>query len=69
MAKYIVGGCFLWIISTFYLLVTWNWSPDSFLSWLALAVFVLGLVGGLVIAVVAIVAGVWTGHQEKKQWE
>jgi hypothetical protein len=69
MRGLIVGAVFLWLASTAYFLISWDWSPDSFLEWSTAVICVGGIVLGLLGAVVAIVAGVWTGHQEKKQWE
>jgi hypothetical protein len=64
----ILGAVFLWLASTFYLLLTWDFSPDSFLDWAAMVVFFGGIVLGLLGAIVALVTGIWSGHQEKKRW-
>lgn len=64
----LVGGVLLWLASTFYLMITWDFSPDSFLEWATLVICLGGIVLGLVGAVVLLVSGIWSGHQEKKQW-
>ena len=69
MRGLIVGAVFLWLASTLYFLVSWDWSPDSFLEVATAVICIGGIVLGILGVIVVIVAGVWTGHQEKKQWE
>jgi|tagenome__1003787_1003787.scaffolds.fasta_scaffold18966371_2 hypothetical protein len=70
MVKNIVFiGVFVWLASTLYVLVSWDFSPDRFLQWAAAVICVGGIVLGVIAAVLAIVTGVWSGHKEKKQWE
>jgi len=68
MRYVLVGGGLLWLASTFYFLLTWDFSPDSFLEWATLVICVGGIVLGLLGALALIVSGIWSGHQEKKQW-
>jgi hypothetical protein len=68
MRYVLVGGGLLWLASTFYLLLTWDFSPDSFLSWATLVICLGGIVLGLLGAIVLIVSGLWSGHREKQQW-
>ena len=68
MRYVLFGAVGLWLVSTFYFLLTWDWSPDRFIEWATMVICIGGIVLGLVGAIVALVAGVWSGHQEKKQW-
>jgi hypothetical protein len=65
----VVIGVLVWLVSTLYVLVTWDFSPDRFVQWAAVVICVGGIVLGGVAAVLAIVTGIWSGHKEKKQWE
>jgi NhaP-type Na+/H+ or K+/H+ antiporter len=69
MRGLLVGLVLFWIASAFYFLIGWDWSPDTFLEWASIVVFFGGIVFGFLGIVFVIVAGVWTGHKEKKQWE
>jgi hypothetical protein len=69
MRYVLFGGVFLWLASMFFFLLTWDWSPDRFIEWAAAVITVGGIVLGLLGAIVVIVAAVWSGHKEKKQWE
>jgi hypothetical protein len=64
----ITGAVFLWLAATAYFLLTWDFSPDTFLEWASMVICLGGIVLGLIGVVVAIVSGIWTGRQEKKQW-
>ena len=69
MRGLIVGAVVLWLASAFYVLLSRDWSPDRFLEWATIVICLGGIVLAFLGVIVAIVAGVWTGHQEKKQWE
>ncbi len=69
MRGLLVGAVFLWLASAFYFLLTWDWSPDRFIEWATAVICLGGIVLGLVGVIFAIVSAVWSGHQEKKQWE
>ena len=68
MRYVLVGGALIWLASTFYFLLTWDWSPDRFIEWATAVICVGGIVVGLLGAIYALVAGIWSGHREKKQW-
>jgi hypothetical protein len=68
MRYVLVGGALLWLASTFYVLVTWDFSADSFLEGAALVICLGGIVVGILGAIVVLVASIWSGHKEKKQW-
>jgi hypothetical protein len=59
----------VWFASAVYFLLSWDRTPDSFLAWATMVIFVGGIVLAVLGAIFALVAGVWSGHQEKKQWE
>ena len=67
MRYVIFVGVFVWLFATFYVLVFTGW-PTGWFQDLAFVICIGGIVLGLLGAIVAIVAGVWSGHQEKKQW-
>lgn len=67
MRYVLFGGVFLWLVSTFYVLVWGGW-PNGFWDTAAFVICVGGIAIGLLGAIVAIVAGIWSGHKEKKQW-
>ena len=69
MRGLIVGAVFLWLASMLFFLLTWDWSPDRFLEWATAVITVGGFVLGLLGVIVVIVAGIWSGHRENKQWE
>jgi NhaP-type Na+/H+ or K+/H+ antiporter len=69
MRGLLVGLVLFWLASAFYFLIGWDWSPDRFLEWASIVVFFGGIVLGFLGIVFVLVAGIWTGHQEKKQWE
>ena len=69
MRGLLVGAVFLWLASAFYFLLTWDWSPDRFIEWATAVICLGGIVLGLLGVIFAIVSAVWTGRQEKKQWE
>jgi hypothetical protein len=59
----------VWIVSLFWVLITFDFSPDGFLASLALVIFVVGLVAGLLGVVFVAVSAIQSGRREKKQWE
>jgi hypothetical protein len=59
----------LWIASAFWVLITFDFSPDGFIAWLALVIFVAGIVVGLLGVVFVAVSAIQSGRREKKQWE
>ena len=69
MRYVLVGAAALWFVSVFFFVVAWDPSPDRFIEWAAAVItvggFVLGVLGAIVVAVLAI----RSGHEEKKQWE
>ena len=65
----ILGAVVLWMAAIFYLMVSWDFSPDTFLEWASIVISIGGVVLGFIGIVFLIVSGVWSGHQEKKQWE
>ena len=65
----ITGAVFLWLAATVYLMVTWDFSPDTFLEWASVVIWIGGIALGFIGVVFVIVSGIWSGHQEKKQWE
>jgi multisubunit Na+/H+ antiporter MnhB subunit len=69
MRYVLLGAVVLWIASMFYFLLTWDWSPDRFIEWATAVITLGGFVLGLLGVIVVIVSGIWSGHQEKKQWE
>jgi hypothetical protein len=69
MRYVLFGAVFLWLASAFYFLLTWDWSPDRFIERATAVITVGGIVLGFLGAIVATVAAIRSGHQEKKQWE
>ena len=69
MRGLIVVAVLLWLLSAFYFLISWDASPDSFLEGATAVIFIGGIVLGVLGAIIVIVSGIWSGHQEKKQWE
>jgi H+/Cl- antiporter ClcA len=60
----------LWLVSAFWVLITFDFSPDdSVFEWLALVIFVVGIVAGLLGVLVVAVSAIQSGRREKKQWE
>jgi hypothetical protein len=59
----------LWVASAFWVLVTFDFSPDDSVGWLALVIFVVGIVVGLLGVIFVIVSAILSGRREKKQWE
>jgi len=60
----------LWLVSTFWVLITFDFSPDdSVFQWLALVIFVVGIVAGLLGVIFVAVSAIQSGRREKKQWE
>ena len=60
MRYVLVGGALIWLASTFYFLLTWDWSPDRFIEWATAVICVGGIVVGLLGAIYALVAGIWS---------
>ena len=69
MRYVLFGAVFVWMASAFYYLVAWDRTPDRFLEWATAVITVGGIVLGILGAIVVLVAGIWSGHKEKKQWE
>jgi hypothetical protein len=69
MRYVLLGAAILWTASTVYFLITWEWSPDRSVEWAAMVISIGGFVVGLLGALFVLVAAIWSGHQEKKQWE
>jgi multisubunit Na+/H+ antiporter MnhB subunit len=69
MRYVVVGAAVLWLVSAFFFLVTWDWSPDRSVEWAAAVITVGGIVLGVLGAIVVAVSAIWSGHKEKKQWE
>jgi hypothetical protein len=59
----------LWIVSAFWVLITFDFSPDGFFASLALVIFVVGIVAGLLGVIFVAVSAIQSGRREKKQWE
>ena len=69
MRYVLVGAAVLWLVSAFFFLVTWDWSPDRSIEWAATVITVGGIVLAVLGAIVVGVSAIWSGRQEKKQWE
>jgi hypothetical protein len=69
MRYVLFGGVVLWLVSTFYFVLTWDWSPDRFIEWATMIICIGGIVVGIVGVIAVAVAAIWSGHKEKKQWE
>jgi hypothetical protein len=69
MRYVLFGAVFLWIASAFFFLVTWDWSPDRFIEWASAVITFGGFVLALLGAIFVTISAIWSGHQEKKQWE
>jgi hypothetical protein len=69
MRYVLLGAGLLWLVSVFFFLVTWDWSPDRFIEWAAAVITLAGIVLGFLGTIFVIVSAIWSGHQEKKQWE
>jgi hypothetical protein len=59
----------LWLVSTFWVLITFDFSPDGFFASLALVIFIVGLIAGLLGVIFVAVSAIQSGRREKKQWE
>jgi hypothetical protein len=59
----------LWLVSTFWVLITFDFSPDGFIASLALVIFIVGLIAGLLGVIFVAVSAIQSGRREKKQWE
>jgi hypothetical protein len=59
----------LWIVSTFWVLITFDFSPDGFFGSLALVIFLVGIVVGVLGVIFVAVSAIRSGRREKKQWE
>jgi hypothetical protein len=59
----------LWLVSSVFFLASWDWSPDTFLKQASMVIFLGGIALAVLGGIFVLVAGIWSGHQEKKQWE
>jgi hypothetical protein len=64
----ITGAVFLWLAATAYFLLSWDFSPDTFLEGASMVICLGGIVLGLIGVVLLIVSGILSGRREKKQW-
>jgi hypothetical protein len=69
MRYVLLAAGLLWLVSAFLFLVTWDWSPDRFIEWASAVITFGGIVLGFLGAIFVTVSAIWSGHQEKKQWE